>query len=317
MLESRASGVVEAMEQVRRMAQKGHLRSASEEAFYALQFAPTYLPLHILIADLLMQDGHTQEGVRKFMIVADLYTARGETTRALRMLRRVSQLMPTDLTVRQRIIDMLVAQAKYEEALQEYTNLADLYYRLAELDKARQIYLEALNIAQKSKDSRGWGVNILLKVADIDLQRLNLRQALRSYEHIRTIQPENSLVRSHLVTLNFRLGQEQAAMKELDDYLSYLERNGQRAQGIVFVSDLLVDQSARYDLRRRLADLFIRNNQVPEAVVQLDTAADMLLGANKHLEAINLLETIVSLNPANIDEYKSALEGLRREMLRK
>lgn len=316
-LVTRSGQVVEAMAQVRKLAAAGQIRSALEEAMYALQYAPAYLPLHVLIGELLLQLGHPGEAVQKFMVVSELYSVRGEVNRAVRMLRRVSQLMPADLGVRQRIIDLLVAQDKVEEALQEYRNLAELYYHLAEFDKARQTYLDALKVAQKSKDNRAWGVELLLKVADIDLQRLNLRQALRVFEQVRTIQPDNNAVRMQIVNLNFRLGQDQAAMKELDEHLIVLENAGRRKDAIQFILDLLVDHDNRLDLRRRLADLYIRDGQIPEAVSQLDAAADALLTAGKHYEAINLLETIITLNPPNVQEYRAALESLRREMLRR
>jgi len=316
-LESRSTQVVDVMDQVRKLADTGRVRSALEEALYGLQYAPTYLPLHILIGDLLIQEGHTHEAVTKFLVVTDLYAVRGEAVRAARMLKRVSQIMPMDLTVRQRLIDLLAAQDKIEEALEEYNSLADMYYHLAELDKARQTYLDALKVAQKSKDNRDWGVNLLLKVADIDMQRLNLRQALRVYEQIRTIQPENASVRAQIVNLNFRMGMEPAGMKEVDEFIGYLESSGQRQKAVEFVSDLLVDNGSRTDLRRRLADLYLRGGQTSEAITQLDTAADAYLTEGKLYEAINLLETIISLKPANVDEYKTALESLRRDMLRK
>jgi tetratricopeptide (TPR) repeat protein len=316
-LETRSTQVVETMAHVRQLAANGKIRTALEEALYALQYAPTYLPLHVLIGDLHLQDGRPNDAVIKFMVVAELYSVRGEVTRAVRMLKRIAQIMPTDLNVRQRVIDLLVAQDKVEDALEEYSSLADLYYRLAELDKARQTYLDALNIAKKSKENRTWGVNLLLKVADIDMQRINLRQALRVYEQIRAIEPDNAMVRSQIVNLNFRLGLEPAAMKELDEFLTLMENANRRNDAITFISDLLVDHSNRIDLRRRLADLYLGNNQTPEAITQLDAAADALLSAGKHYEAINLLETIISLNPPNIQEYRSALESLRRDLLRK
>jgi tetratricopeptide (TPR) repeat protein len=192
-----------------------------------------------------------------------------------------------------------------------------MFYRLAELDKARLTYLDALKVAQKSKENRAWGVEILLKVADIDLQKLNLRQALRVYEQVRTIQPDNTAVRTQIVNLNFRLGQDMDGMKELDEYLIAQENAGKRPAAIQFIHDLLLDHDDRMDLRRRLADLYIRNGQIPEAVGQLDAAADTLLNSGKHLEAINLMETIVTLNPPNVKEYRTALEALRRDMLRK
>lgn len=316
-LEMRGTQVVETLAYIRSLAVDGKVHSAMEEALYALQFAPTYMPLHLLIGELMLQDQRVTEAVHKFMVVADLYMVRNETSRAIRTLKRVTQLVPMDFNVRQRLIDQLIAHDKAEEALIESQELADIYYRLAELDKARQTYLDALKIAQKSKNNRTWGVSLLLKVADIDLQRLNLRQALRIYEQIRTIQPDEPSVRAQLVMLNLRLGQDTAAIKELDEYLSFLEITGKRTQAIEFISDLLVDHGKRLDLRRRLADLYVRNNQVNEAVIQLDAVADTLLNENRNLEAINMLETIISLKPANVGEYRTVIESLRRDMLRK
>lgn len=316
-LEVSSNQVVETMEQVRKLAQENKLRSAQEEALYALQFAPTYLPLHLLFAELLLQEHRIAEAVKKFLVVAELYTVRGEVTRAIRTLKRVTTFVPMDLNVRQRLIDLLTMQGNIEEALREYENLADMYYRLAEFDKARQTYSDALKIAQKSKNNRTWGVKLLEKIADIDMQRLNLRQALRIYEQIRTIQPEDPNVRIQLVTLNYRLGQDAGAVKELDAYLNYLEGTGKRNIAIEFISDLLVDHGNRLELRRRLADLYAHNNQISEAVIQLDAVADVLLDQGKHLEAINMLETIISLHPVNEDEYKTALDSLRRDLLRK
>lgn len=316
-LETRSSQVVEAMLRVRQLADQGYLRSAQEEALYALQFAPTYLPLHVLIGDLLMQDQRTSEAIQKYLVVADLHLVRGEVTRAIRQLKRVTQISPMNLNVRQRLIDLMVSQDQIEQALEEYVQLANIYYHMAELDKARQIYLDALKVAQDSKNNRKWGVELLLKVADIDLQRLNLRQALRIFEQIRTIQPDNRLVRAQIVNINFRLGQEASAMKDLDDFVNLLESTNRQQMAIEFIQELLIEHPDRLDLNRRLADLYIRSNQLPEAIAQLDSAADALLNANRNMEAVNMLETIISLNPPNVDEYRAALESLRREMLRR
>lgn len=315
-LETRSTQVVEAMAQVRQLAAAGKLRSALDEALFALQYAPTYLPLHVLIGDLLLQDGRIHDAVRKYTVVTDLYVVRNEASRAVRMLRRIEQVIPADTSVRQRIIDLLVSQDRIDEALEESTDLAELYYHMADLDKARQIYMDALKTAQKAKDSRARAIKILLKVADIDLQRLNLREALRAYEQVRQLQPDNLAVRAQLVALNLRMGEEQAAMKALDDTLGFLDKNNRSKDAITFVNDLLEDQPNHLGLRRRLADLYIHDNQIGEAVAQLDQVADGLLNAGKSYEAINMLELILTLNPPNAAEYRVALESLRRGTLR-
>jgi tetratricopeptide (TPR) repeat protein len=192
-----------------------------------------------------------------------------------------------------------------------------MYYRLAELDQARQTYLVALNLAQKSPNSRGWGVDILMKVADIDLQRLNLRQAVRIYEQVRTIQPDNAAVRLQIVLLNFRLGQESVALSEVDSFLQLAESSGRRGLGIEFLNDLLIEHASNLTLRKRLADLYAREGLIQDAVTQLDVAAGAYLDQGKVMEAINMMETIIALRPSNVDEYKSALESLRKDSLRK
>jgi len=315
LMETRGGQVVDTMAQVRKLAASGRLRTALEEALYALQYAPTYLPLHILVGDLLHQDQRPAEAVRKYMVVVDLYTVRGEVTRSVRLLKRVLQIQPMNLQIRQHLIDLLLAQNKIEEALKEYSDMANLYYNLADLDKARQIYLDALKVAQKSQENRKWGLNLLLKVADIDMQRLNLRQALRIYEQIRTIQPHNQMTYAQIIGLNFRLGQEAAALKELDGYLHSLESAGRHKEGISFIDALLAEYSDRLELRLRLADLYVRDGQLPEAIAHFDAMADAHLNANRHPEAIRMIETIIALNPPNVQEYHQALETLRRSRL--
>ncbi len=70
-------------------------------------------------------------------------------------------------------------------------------------------------------------------------------------------------------------------------------------------------------MRRRLADQYAHAGRVDEAVAQLDAVADEYANQNKMLEAINILETIISLKPSNVEDYRLALEELRRQSLRK
>jgi tetratricopeptide (TPR) repeat protein len=316
-LESRGSQVVEAMASVRALAAQGLVRTAMEEAFFALQFAPTYLPLHVQIGEMMLHENHVEEAMRKFMLVADLHAVRGETSRAVRMFKRILFVTPMDIKVRERLIGLLVAQDKIDDALKEYMELADMFYRLAELDKARQTYLTSLNLAQKSKNNRGWGVEILMKVADIDLQRLNLRQAVRIYEQVRTIQPDNAGVRSQIVLLNFRLGQDGIALGEVDAFVQLLESSGKRPLAIEFLNDLLVEHGSNLEMRKRLADLYAREGNIQEAVTQLDVVAGEYHSQGKVMEAINMMETIITLRPSNVEEYRGALETLRKDSLRK
>ena len=54
--EATSSQLVESLAKVNQFARANKLLSAMEEAYYALKFAPTYLPLHVCIGDLLIQE---------------------------------------------------------------------------------------------------------------------------------------------------------------------------------------------------------------------------------------------------------------------
>ncbi|RME86784.1 MAG: tetratricopeptide repeat protein, partial [Anaerolineae bacterium] len=138
LIQAQSSRVLEAINRIHQLARAGHIRSAMDEAFQAISHAPTYLPLHTLIGDLLLQDNRTQDAITKFFVVAQAYSVRGEANQAIKLLRRVIQLAPMDLTARTRLIDLLIARGQVDDAIAEYLDLADIYYRLAELDMARK-----------------------------------------------------------------------------------------------------------------------------------------------------------------------------------
>jgi len=309
--QAQSSQVVEAITQVNQLVQAGHLRSAMELAFDAIEYAPTYLPLHTLIGEILIRQGRMQDALNKFEVVAHSYSVRGEANQAVNLLRRVVQLAPMDLAARTRLIDQLLARGQIDEALAEYLELAETYYRLAELDLARKTYATALRQAQQSNNNRSWSLQILRRMADIDVQRLDWRQALRVYEQIRTLQPDDLDSRKQIIELNLRLNQMAQAEAELDNYLNYLEGLGRRAEAIDLLESLVEDNPSQPMLRSHLAEEYRRTGRVQDAIEQLDALGELLLDAGDKAGAIRALQTIIALNPPNVADFKAALEQLQ------
>ena len=311
LLETSSSQIVESLSQVRALANQNMPRSAMEEAYFALDFAPSYLPLHNQIGELLVQEGRLQEAIEKFSLIARLYTIRGESGQAIRVLQRVGKIAPMDQNVRSNLIELLVANERIDEAIQQYMDLGDIYYRLTELDLSRQAYLSALRLAQQSKTNRKWAVNILTKVADIDMQRLDWRQALRIFEQLRTIQPEDPQPRSQIIDINFRLANDTAGLNELDGYIEYLETNQKQEEAMNFILSLLAERPDKVEIRLRLVDLYTRMDEKEKAIQQLDSTADLLLERGDKAGAMNMLQRIIKLNPTNVIDYEAALNKLR------
>jgi len=172
-------------------------------------YAPGYLPIHVQIGELLLNETTSRKQFRKFSLVAQVYSMRGETAQATQLLRRIMQLNPMDLAVRSRLIEALMAQGKVDDAIREQIDLAETYYHLTELDMARTTYMTVLRLAQQSSSNRKWSTRILTRVADIDMQRMDWRQALRIFEQIRVLQPDDEKVRQKSDSTSiFRIGQE-------------------------------------------------------------------------------------------------------------
>ncbi len=310
--EARSSQVVESIAHIHQMARAGQYRTAMEEAFHALQFAPTYLSLHIYMGDLLIQQNRIPEAVEKFTVVAQSYSVRGESKRSSDLLRRVIDLSPMDMRARNRLIEQLMAQGRPDEAIGEYLKLADVYYSLADLAMARKTYQLALKLAQEANVNKAWKVKVLHRMADIDLQSLDWRQALRVFEQIRNFQPDDEKARAASIDLNLRLGQEAQAMVELDNYAAFLVNNKQSEQALRFVEHFVSENTRLPGPRRRLADLLRQSGRIAEAIEQLDIAGDILLEKGDKASAIETVMAILALNPPNAIEYQAVLTRLRQ-----
>ncbi len=309
-IQAQSSQVIDAMNQINELARANHLRSAMDDAFHALMYAPTYLPLHVLIGDLLIREGRTQEAIAKFTTVANAYSIRGEAAQATNLFKRILQFSPMDMAARNRLIEQLIARGLTDEAISEYMDLADIYYRLAELDMARKTYTIALRIAQQPSADRNWSVRILQRMADIDMQRLDWRQAIRVYEQIRTLRPDDAAIRQNLIELNLRLAQPQQAQVELDSFISYLESAGHLNDSIPFLEKLLEEHGDVIMLRRTLAEQLYRAGRLTDAVAQLDAVGDRLMETGDKEGVAEIIRQILAMNPPNAEDYRGLLAQL-------
>jgi tetratricopeptide (TPR) repeat protein len=310
-LQAQSSQILESINHVHQLARAGQLRSAMEEAYHALIYAPTYLPLHTLMGDLLVRENHTEEAIAKFSTTAQAYSVRGEAAQAAKLLRRVIQIAPMDMVPRKKLIDQLLSRGQVDDAIREYLELADTHYRLAELDMARKTYTTALRVLQQTNADRNWNIHILQRMADIDMQRLDWKQAIRVYEQIRTLRPDDEEVRKNLIELSLRLGQPVQANAEIENYLTYLQTHGHSEKGIRLVEALLADRPNDVVLRRALAQLYHQAGRVEEAVAQLDSLAESLLEADKKEEAMVVINQILLMGPPNAEQYRQLLMQLQ------
>ena len=106
---------------------------------------------------------------------------------------------------------------------------------------ARKTYTGAYRYAQQSNIDRNTKVKLMHRMADIDMQSLDWRNAIRVFEQIRTMEPEDGKARDMLFDLNIRLGQENQAMSELDNYLNHLISMHRTTEALEYINTKIAE----------------------------------------------------------------------------
>jgi predicted Zn-dependent protease len=217
------------------------------------------------------------------------------------------------MEARNSLIELMVARGNTQETLREYTRLAETYYNLADLAMARKTYTRAYRFAQQSNIDRVTKVKLMYRMADIDMQSLDWRNAIHVFEQIRTMEPEDSKARDMIFDLNIRMGQEDQAMSELDNYLNHLITVHRTTEALEYINNKIVENQAQPALYRRLADLYRLLGRKEEAISQLEMAKEMYIQAGNRKGAIESLMTILAFNPDNAKVYQRMLIDLQEE----
>lgn len=311
LVESRRSKVVSAHRKVRELSNNGYFGAAMEKAFLALRDAPTFLPLHITIGDLLLEQGRQPAAIKKYLAVADVYKVQDKLERALALYKKIIELAPLNIDVRQQYIDLLEEYGQKDQAIHEYINLADVYYSLAELKLARETYQKALELISVFSLEEDWEKDILHRMADIDAQRLDWDSALEVYKRIRDSYPADKEASKKIIELHYRLGEERKANHEMERYIGLLDPEDETSKIINYLEELKEENPKQIGIRKNIAAFYQSQGQQQQAVAELDSAGDMLLDEGDRMGAIQIIERIISLNPPNVEDYQKLLSQLK------
>lgn len=307
--------VMESVALSQEYAKRGMFYTALEESYSTLDDAPTYLPTHRQVAQVLLAMGKTEEAVAKFVTIADTYLVRGNISQAVAMYKRALTLAPMDTAVRLKLIEILVSHGEIEDALENYLILADSYYHLAQMDKAREVYQEALRLAPRGDPGRKWTVRILHKIGDLDMQRVDWKRAVGVYEQIRKIAPDDERARLTLMELHYRLGRPDLAIAELDALLKIYYEAKKTQRIFAILEDAVNEHPNDIPLRTRLAQSYLNAGKIDQALVHLDKLGDLQLEAGRVEDAKVTIQAIIRLNPPNVASYRQLLEQISRRPL--
>jgi tetratricopeptide (TPR) repeat protein len=306
----RGDKLTESVAQIDRYLRRGMLTLAMDEAHRTIEFSPYYLPIHTRMAEIMMREGRVRQAIQKYNVIAKTFLARAENDRAAAILTEVLEMAPLDVSVRESLIDLLEAEERWDEVLDQTIDLADTHHQLGNFDQSRETFAASERMANRISAPVDKMVRIKHRLADIDTLRLELRRAQKTYEEIITLAPDDERAHRMLVDMNYRQGNQIEAIRRLDKLLSIYARNKQINRITQLLEELVTLYPNDMGLRSRLAAIYKQLGRKRDAIVQLDSLGELQLEAGLHREAANTIRTIIGLNPDHIEDYQKLLTQL-------
>lgn len=306
--------VLESLYLSQEYAKRSKYNSAVEETYRAIQLSPDYLPAHLQLAELLALQDRLNIAVTKFVTIGDTFRARGDNNGTINAYERALDFAPLDLSIRARLIDLLKRHGLIDRSLEHYLAMGEAYYQLAQVDKARETYMEALKLAPRGSAENKWRLKLMKRIADIDMQRFDWRRALGAYRELRAAEPNDERLAITLIDLYYRVGQAESALKELDRYLIQLVKSGRGAKVPGLLEDMVGRRPGDAGLVNRLVRLYVQQKKPDKAVAALDKLGEEQLNAGETQSAIRTIENILKLKPPNAISYKQLLDRLYQDV---
>lgn len=307
---NRSNELTEAVARIDRYLRQGLFTLAIDEAHRAVEFSPFYLPVHVRMAEIMMREGRVRQAINKYNMIAKTYMARDENDRAASILSEVLEMAPLDISVRESLIELLESEQRWDEALDQYVDLADTHHQLGNFDMSRDIFSSAERLANRVGSSPDKIVRIKHRMADIDQMRLDIRKAQKTYEEIIQIAPDDERAHRMLVDIHYRQGNPIEAIKTLDALLRIYVKSKQPNRITQLLEEMVTTYPNDTGLRSRLAAIYTQLKRKGDAIKQLDVLGELQLEAGLHQEAVNTIRQIVALSPDGVEDYKKLLVQL-------
>ncbi len=179
------SQVIAAVRDIEKYVAHGLLTAATEECLRVIEMAPQYLDVHLMLGEIYVKQGKTEQAITKYVILIDTYLVQGRVDDAIATYRRILELEPNNLTYRVRLINLLASHGRTEELMRERMIVAESYLRAGYADKAIQEYDQAL---QENPNHVPMRLNYALAL----MKAGRAAQAIGEYQRVLQLDPRNA-----------------------------------------------------------------------------------------------------------------------------
>ncbi len=287
----------------------GKLYSAGDLAYQAIELAPNYLPAHVQLAEIAVTAGRIPEALQKYDALAETAEARRDLPKAISFYKQALKLGPDDVARRTKLISVLVQSGQLPQALDEYESVGQGLENAGKLRQAADKYAEGLAMAGRAGVVGGVSDKLRARLSMAYMKLREYDKALALFQEIRQTSPDDENAQYNLIDLYLRKGQTIEAEAELNELLKRYEHSPRDAHALL--TSLAREFPEHTLIQRRYAKSLADMGDQAKAVQVLDDLGERLLNANRHSEAVGVIQDIIALKPPQVDDYRKLLLELR------
>lgn len=302
--------VLEALAVSQEYLRRGKLGAASEECLRAIELAPSYLPAHIRLAEIMVRQEHLAEANAKYQVLAELCLIRNDHKRAEAMYRNALKIAPNDVGTRSKLIDLLAQQGRVEEALEQYLNLGDSYAHENQVGKALEKFTEGVRLATRTSNIGKTALTLRHRLAEMRAQQNDFKGALAMYQEIRQQFPDDERARFCIVDLEFRLNQIPAALRDMEELIARYQTRNEPQKTTAVLEALVQNYPHEADLVLRLVQHYLATGAQDKAIAALDALGEAQLSMGNKRAAAATIQRIIGLNPPRVEDYRKLLQEI-------
>ena len=240
---------------------------------------------HLSLGELYARQGLVAEAKQTFNAVLDEYVKKNRIKEAGDVLRKLTELDPSDPKVRFRLAETYAQSGNLEKAAGEYIAIADEFIKQGKLHEALQVIDKALRSGPRSP-------KLLSAAAHVHIVQKDYAKALELLEEARRATPADREVA-------LRLADAYLGARRAGDARKVLEAMLQRDAG---------DQ----DARQQLGQVYLAEGRYDEAFDYLAPVVDKLVERRQAERAAALLQQVVQRNPQHVKSLAKLVELYRQ-----
>src|SRR5262245_26537424 len=311
--------------------QQGKLQNAISEYEKVIKEDPKDLTVLNTVGDLYARLGQSDKATYYFRRVGDIYATEGFTVKAIAVYKKVAKLTPDSNECLTKLAELYTQQGLYNDARQQYVQIADHSMKSGDLDQAARIFQKILeldpeNTAMQSRladlftklGRKDEARNIFLTAAQALHQKGALDAADEALKKVISLDPKNV----DALLLRGKIASDSGDSTSATKYLEKLPDLDTRPEALQALLNAKL-QAGRYDDARALSKKLLTAHNDPSGLVMTAEAlmaageferalgvyadhSDRLLGANSE----QLINTLVS-SINRVKENAGALAKLR------